>query len=225
MNQTFVSVVHALLGRTLLPRLNFEVSGLEHVPRGAAIIASNHLGVFDPPATLVALRRCAPPRHVYYLGKRSLFEMRFAGIPWLAWILRQIDAIPLDPEKADLTAFKAALRHLEAGRLVGIFPEGGITWTHQPKPALPGLALLAHLAQARVVPLGITGTRPLWWREADGTLRFNHLQLRFGRPIAPPPRGRMSDEARLAFSQDVVDTCYGLVARSLERSRAPQGVP
>ena len=223
MNPAFLSITEALLWPLLLRRVSYEVSGLEHIPRGPAIIASNHLGVFDPPATLIALRRCLPPRHLYYLAKRSLFEIRFAGVAWVAWMLNQIDAVSLDPGKADLTAFKAALRHLEVGRLVGIFPEGGITWTHQPRPALPGLALLSHLAQVPVVPLGITGTRPLWWRDADGTLCFNHLQLRFGPSIAPPPRARMTEEARLAFSQGVLDECYRLVEISLDGNRAPLG--
>lgn len=212
----FITFWDAVLGRVLPAVFDYRVSGLEHIPRGPAIIASNHLGVLDPPSTLVALRRCAPPRHVYFLAKRSLFDVRFAGVPWLAYMLGRIDAIPLNPLEADLTAFKAALRRLGEGALVGIYPEGGITWTHAPRPALPGLALLAHLGQAPVVPLGITGTRPLYWRDGAGRLTFNRMRLRFGPPLPPPRRGRMNDEARQAYSQSVLDACYALVSRSLD---------
>lgn len=215
MNRAFISFWDAALGGALRRLCGYEVLGAQHVPRGPAIIASNHLGVLDPPSTLIAARTLVPPRHIYYLAKRSLYEERFLGIPWVAYMLHQIDAIPLTPQGADLNAFKQALQRLAEGRLVGIFPEGGITWTHAPKPALPGLALLAHLSQAPVVPLGITGTRPLWWRDDRGRLRFNRVRLRFGAPIAPPPRGRMSEGARQAYSQGVMDSCYALVHATL----------
>lgn len=216
MNTPVVALLEALLRRALPALFDYQVHGLEHVPRGPAIIASNHLGVLDPPATLLALRDLTPPRHAHFLAKTSLYEVRFAGIPWLAYLLDQVDFIRLNPNEADLTAFKAALRRLGEGRLIGIYPEGGITLVHEPRPALPGLAMLAQQAQVPVVPLGITGTRPLGWRAPDGRPVFNQMRLRFGPPIAPPPRGRMNDQQRRGYAQSVLDTCYRLTAQSLE---------
>ena len=193
--------------RPLLPRLfSWKVEGAEHVPIGPCILVSNHQSVVDPTMTLMALYEQQPPRHVYFLAKSSLYE-----IWWVGWLLNQIQAIPLRQEGADLTAFKKALRLLEQKQIVGIYPEGGITWLHEPRRPQPGLALLAHLAQVPVVPVGISGGRPLWWRDTRGRIVFNRMRIRFGPPIAPPPRTRLNDEARLAYTQQVLDECYRLV--------------
>lgn len=215
MTNLFCAVMASVF-RVLLPRLfDWEVHGLENVPRGGAIIVSNHLSVFDPPITLMALLRMRPPRHVHFLAKASLYTIRYLGFAYAGWLLDQIHAIPLRQDEADLTAFKRAVRLLGEGRLIGIYPEGGITWLHQPAQPQPGLALLAHLAQVPVIPMGITGSRPLWWRDARGRLQFNRVRVRFGTPLAPPPRARMTEAARERYTQRVMDACYALVGEDL----------
>lgn len=203
--------MRAILGRLLPGLFRWEVQGLENIPRGPALIVSNHLSVVDPPFTLMALQYLRPPRHLYFLAKKSLYAIRFARFAWVGFLLDQIHAIPLSQEEADLTAFKRALKLLGEGKMVGIYPEGGITWTHEPRPPAPGLAVLAHLAQVPVVPMSVTGTRPLWWRDAEGRLVFNRVKLRFGTPIPPPSGRRMDERARAAYTQAVMDECYRLV--------------
>lgn len=209
-------VVAAELLRWLVPWIfRWEVSGLEHVPRGPALLVSNHLSVVDPPLTLLALLKLRPPRHVYFLAKASLYELRWIGFRYVRWLLNQIHAIPLRQDGADLTAFKTAMRFLGEGKLVGIYPEGGITRLAEPRAPEPGIALLAHLAQVPVIPIGISGTRPLWWRDGQGRLRLNRVKLRFGPPVPSPPRERMDDAARQAYSQRVLDACYQLVRQDV----------
>jgi 1-acyl-sn-glycerol-3-phosphate acyltransferase len=216
----FFCVVMAAVLRRLLPRLfRWEVHGLENVPRGPAIIVSNHLSVFDPPSTLMALLKMRPPRHVYFLAKKQLYSIRWMGFAYAGFLLDQIHAIPLSQDEADLTAFKRALKLLGEGKLIGIYPEGGITRLHEPLPPAPGLALLAHHAQVPVIPLGISGTRPLWSRDERGRIRFNRIVLRFGQAIAPPRKGRMNEEARRAYTQRAMDECYAL-ATGARRSPA-----
>jgi len=155
-----------------------------------------------------------PPRHVHFLAKTSLYDIRYKGFRYAGWLLDQIHAIPLRQDEADLTAFKKALRMLGEGKLIGIYPEGRITWSDEPQPPQPGLALLAHLAQVPVIPIGVTGSRPLWSRDERGRLQFNRIKIRFGTPLAPPPRGRMDEHAREVYTQQVMDACYWLVAQS-----------
>lgn len=218
----FCTVMAAVLRRLLPWLFRWEVHGLENVPRGPAIIVSNHLSVFDPPSTLMALLRMRPPRHLYFLAKSSLYDIRVAGFAYAGFLLNQIHAIPLRQDEADLTAFKRALRLLQEGKMIGIYPEGFITWTHERRTPQPGLALLAHLAQVPVIPMGVTGTRPLFWRDAQGRLKFNQIKLRFGAPLSPPPRGRMDDAARQAYTQDCMDECYRLVALNLDPTGDPR---
>lgn len=207
--------MEAVLGLVLPRVFRWEVYGLEHVPRGPAIIVSNHLSVFDPPLTLMALRQLRPKRHLYFLAKSSLYTVRSHGFAYAGWLLNQIEAIPLKQDEADLTAFRKALHLLGEGKMIGIYPEGGVTRLDETRVPQPGLALLAHLAGVPIVPLGVTGTRPLWVRGRDGHVEFSKMRARFGEPLPPPPRKRMDEAARMAYTRYAMDTCYALVRESL----------
>jgi 1-acyl-sn-glycerol-3-phosphate acyltransferase len=77
---------------------------------------------------------------------------------WLKWLFKIIGCIPVDrigkPEKA----FQAALRALEVGEVIGVFPQGRIQEPGEGAVELKrGVVALAHLADVPIVPLHISG--------------------------------------------------------------------
>jgi 1-acyl-sn-glycerol-3-phosphate acyltransferase len=71
---------------------------------------------------------------------------------------RHLGSIPINLERPDVGALRGALRALQAGRVVGIFPEGPFSVRGQLESGLPGVALLALRSGVPVVPAGIRGT-------------------------------------------------------------------
>jgi 1-acyl-sn-glycerol-3-phosphate acyltransferase len=150
-----VHPAHRLL-RTVRPvarawfsrRYDVRVHGAHHVPRsGAAIIASNHIGLLDGPL-LVAFA----PRPVHALTKKEMFTGVTGGL------LRAVGQIPLARRHVDVAAVKDCLKVLRDGGVVGIYPEGrrGDGEWHVVRP---GIAYLALVTGAPVVPLVMFGTR------------------------------------------------------------------
>lgn len=126
-----------------------EMRGREHVPRqGPVLLVANHSSALDPP-----LVGGAAPRPLSFLAKASLFE-----IPLFGALIRRLHARPLRREGADAGAMRTALRILQEGAALLVFPEG----TRGPEGTLrepkAGAAMLAVLAGVPVVPVFISGS-------------------------------------------------------------------
>ena len=94
----------------------FRVSGREKIPKsGGLIIAANHISYFDPPVMAAAL-----PRRLTFLAKQELF--RFA--PFGRYI-SALGAFPIDRSRGDTGAIRQAVKLLNEGKVLLIFPEGG----------------------------------------------------------------------------------------------------
>ncbi len=99
-----------------------------------------------------------------------------------------IHAIPVERSGKELSATRAALRALQEGRVVGIFPEGRIERTRELMPFEAGVAMLASRSGADVYPAYLDGTQRA---ESDMLAAFTRRQsatLAFGRAIAPSSR-------------------------------------
>ena len=135
--------------RTLVHRRwQVEVHGADHVPaRGPVVLAANHVGWLDGPLLAIV-----SPRPAHVLTKREMY----AGA--MGSFLHAAGQIPLDRWRVDLGAVRQAVRVLEEGRVVGVFPEGargdGSMRLHR-----PGAAYLALVSGAPVVPVAFLGTR------------------------------------------------------------------
>jgi 1-acyl-sn-glycerol-3-phosphate acyltransferase len=84
---------------------------------------------------------------------------------------------------------------LEAGGAVGIFPEGTRNRTGEIQPQT-GVALLASLAKAPVVPAFIRGS--------DRALRLNRIEVSFGPPISPLAGRKATREDLAKFTGEVM---------------------
>jgi 1-acyl-sn-glycerol-3-phosphate acyltransferase len=118
-------------------------------------------------------------------------------VPILHHAFRTLDAIPVNRDGNDLGATKAALRRLRDGKVVGIFPQGGIRDAASEIEGKAGAALLALRTGAPVVPVFIDGS-PNTHSVLRAVLTPSRTTVRFGAPIALGPiEGRRPTRAEL----------------------------
>lgn len=141
------------VGRAAFRSLFAAAGGLEwvheeRVPKtGPLIVAPNHLSFADPPAVGSATRR-----PLCFMAKKQLF------VPVLGRVLRMVWAFPVDRGSADLAAIRKAQALLRAGEAVLVFPEGTRGDGKSLGEPNQGVALLAKLASAPVIPVAVVGS-------------------------------------------------------------------
>jgi 1-acyl-sn-glycerol-3-phosphate acyltransferase len=103
----------------LLPLLSLisrvRISGRENIPDGGYIAAANHRSNLDALFVTLALRR-----RIRFMGKSELFDGRWG------WLLNRLGAFPVQRGVWDAEAFETAATVLKRGRVMSIFPEGGV---------------------------------------------------------------------------------------------------
>ncbi|HSF06025.1 MAG TPA: lysophospholipid acyltransferase family protein [Methylomirabilota bacterium] len=158
-----------------LMRLYWRIQGRgrEHVPRsGPVLLVANHSSVIDPP-----LIGGMTPRPVSFLAKAELFE-----IPLLGGLIRQLNAHPVRREGADPAAMRTALRVLENGGTLLVFPEGTRGQEGVLRAGKPGAGMLAVLSGAAVVPVYVRGSGRAWPR-GRRIPRPTKVTVAFGPPL------------------------------------------
>lgn len=187
----------AALVRTLLaPFTRRIVSGREHIPRkGPCILAPNHISHFDPPLLGISTRRA-----VDWMAMRELFAN-----PVSAAILNWIGSFPVGRDKIDMPAVRTAITRLKEGRLIGVFPEGGLRTGERSvlegAPLKPGVAALAQMTNAPVLPCVIVGSDALYDARQWLPFRRTTVWIVFGEPLAPPSSVGDKAAAREAFER------------------------
>jgi len=129
-------------------------SGLEHIPdEGPAVIVCNHVSFVD---ALVIAAACRRP--IRFVMDHSIFR-----IPVLNFVFRTSRTIPIASSREDPAllerAYDEIARALEAGDLVGIFPEGRITDTGELYPFRQGIKRIVDRTPVPVIPMALCG---LW---------------------------------------------------------------
>lgn len=150
-----------------------EARGQEQVPRsGPVLLVANHSSVLDP-----ALIAGVAPRQVAFLAKAELF--RIPGFGWLIW---RLGARPVRREGADPGALRTALRVLQEGGTLLMFPEGTRGEEGVLRPAKPGAGMLAVVSGAPVVPVSVRGSGRAWPR-GHRLPRPAKVTVTFGAPM------------------------------------------
>lgn len=163
-----------------------RVYGGENVPKtGPVIIACNHVSYFDPPVL-----GTTSPRRISYMAKEELFH-----IPVLGPLISAVGAYPVDRTGSATSAVKRSVEVLRRGGVIGIFPEGGRNLTGNAE-ARAGVALLASLGKAPVVPARLLGT--------GNAKRFEQFRVYFGRPLSLPADRKASREEMANFTEQVM---------------------
>jgi 1-acyl-sn-glycerol-3-phosphate acyltransferase len=132
-----------------------RLRGTEHIPReGGLVIVPNHQTYADPPLVSIPVRR-----PVYYMAWSRLFD-----IPVFNRFIRLLRAFPVDIDARDARATREAVRLLQRGAALMIFPEGERTGDGRLRRFKPGAFRLAVSLGVPVLPVTITGGDHAWPR-------------------------------------------------------------
>lgn len=166
----------ALLKALLLLRVRTDVSGLRNIPAsGPFILVANHQSVLDP---ILVQTTCPRPLHTF--TKSTQFSGAF-----FRWVLARVYGIPTRRYRIDPQVVRVALRRLDEGKGVGIYPEGERSWDGALQPFRQGTIRLLLKAGVPVVPCGIDGSYDVWPRWSRRIRRFR-VRIRFGEAIHWP---------------------------------------
>ncbi|HEY4256071.1 MAG TPA: lysophospholipid acyltransferase family protein [Candidatus Udaeobacter sp.] len=164
---------------------------------GGFLLVANHISHFDPFLISLAVRR-----KIDWMTMAEFFRS-----PVLGFLLRGIDAFPAERDRADLKTIRTAIERLKAGRVVGLFPEGGIRdgtrSALEGAPLRPGASTLAQIAGVPVLPCVILGSDRLYSRRQWLPFRRTPIWIVFGNPIShfpelPKSQTRERTESELA---------------------------
>jgi len=112
------------------------------------IVAANHLSAIDPFLLIAAVDR--PLR---FMIAKEEYEK-----PIFNWMFKAAGCIPVDRNGRVEGAFRSALRAIEKGEIVAIFPQGGIHSIDTPRHVIkPGIIKLSQLSGCTVLPVRING--------------------------------------------------------------------
>ncbi len=147
-SQTWLARLLIAVLRPIIERIyKIELEGLENLPKeGGVIVAPNHLSYVD-----VVLLSIVSPRPL-----RSMAWGGFARYAFFRALFRVFGTLPVTPEHAK-TGLMEAVKILEGGGAILIFPEGQISRTGEIQQFAGGFSLLARHAQAPVVPVHLGG--------------------------------------------------------------------
>ena len=192
---------------------------LSPVPKhGALIMASNHISHFDPPIISGFF-----PRRLDWLAMEELFRS-----PAGRRIFTLLNCIPVERGGNDRTSLRHALHRLADGRVIGIFPEGGIRageWSilngAEMKPGLPALSIHSGAA---IIPVVLIGSDRLY--KPANWLRRTALHLVIGEAVEPPKKEAMKPDARERFSAELSRSFTAMRDEIVRRfSLAPEDLP
>jgi len=159
-----------------------KIIGSKNIPKtGSFVIVANHSSLLDGFVLVSSVK----PK-VTFMSAAHLFKIPFVGN-----ILRGVGAIPVQGKGSDIKLIKEAIKVLQAGGVLGIFPEGRIVNEKDGFSAKAGAAYLAMKADVPIIPMAIKG--------ADKALpagakfpKLNKIEVKIGKPITCSKKIKLS---------------------------------
>ncbi len=181
----------------MLLRPLVQVIGTDPLPRtGPAILVSNHVTMMDP--VLVGL---ATQRAVHWMATETLFGPGLLGAAH-----KHLGALPKTRFRADMRAIRLLRGWLDAGAVVGIFPEGERTWTGALSEVQPGLGRLIRMLDLPVYTTRLINAYRFWPRWSARPRRGT-VQVEISGPLTFSRSDRPEDiEATIAAAIRVEPT-------------------
>ena len=193
--------IQYLLRLVFLIWLKLQVRGHERIARsGGGLVLVNHQSFLDPMLVGVPLQR-----PVSYLARDTLFP-----VPLIGWVLRKTYVMPINRDAASTASIREALKRMEHGFLVGVFPEGTRCEAGEVGEFKPGFLTLIRRANVPVYPVGIAGAHEAMPRKGLRLLPRT-VRVVFGEPLPRETLLKLSEkgqeEALVRFARDAVVAC------------------
>jgi long-chain acyl-CoA synthetase len=209
------------VARLFLPRI--VVSGIERLPsRGPYIISPNHQSYLDPFFMCSVL-----PYHLFkqlfFVGAAEYFES-----PITAWLARQFNLVPVDPDANLVPAMKAGAFGLTHRKVLVLFPEGERSIDGTVKRFKKGASILARHVNVPIVPVAIHGVFEVWPRNRPFNWKLllpghgHRVQIAFGEPMPAGLDASYADNAS-ALRARVVSLWEALNQSSQGRGGSARG--
>jgi 1-acyl-sn-glycerol-3-phosphate acyltransferase len=187
---------------------------------GGCLLAANHFNYFDP-----IVLTGTTTRLIDWIATSSLFAKS-----WQNRFMRAINCIPIDRGRTNFPEARGVVKKLRSGRMVGIFPEGGMrehcdSMLHGGDFS-PRFAHLAEMGRVPVLPVVILGSAQLMNPSAwlPGARTF--IAINYGKPIAfrhdlTSPDAR--EALKCEFKQALLDLYTELRAHAvlIKHARSP----
>ena len=157
-----------------------RVTGLENFPvEGPVIVASNHLAFLDS----VIISALMPRRVAFFAKAEYVNSPGFKGKA-MKKIFEAIDIIPVNrsDRSESVKALDQAVEVLNEDRVFGIYPEGTRSLDGYLYKGKIGVAWLAHMTGAPVVPIGLIGTEKLQ-KQGSNMVYLHRFTVRVGEPM------------------------------------------
>ena len=201
------------------------VDGVENVPlEGPVILASNHLSFADSVVIPIVA-----PRRVVFLAKEEYFTTPgLRGRLSNAWFTA-LGMVPVsrDDTRSAMASLETALEVLSRGQVLGLYPEGTRSRDGRLYRGRTGVAQLALVSGAPVVPVGLQGT-DLLQPVGSRLPRLVKVVVRFGEPISTAGQydGVAPGRARREITDQVMTAIQhlsGQQAAGVYNERPPEG--
>lgn len=170
----------------------------EYAPQeGPALYIGNHVSAYDVACMIFPVKK----NWVHFVAKKEVnsnFITRFFFEQW--------QTINVDTDKIDMVAVRNIMRHLKAGRILGIYPQSTRIKTRarlQMYPPRQGILFFAHKFNCPLYPVMI-----------DGTFSpFKRTHIYFGKPFYIKASKKDLTEKGEYISFEIMQTLFSLANR------------
>lgn len=163
-------IIYALLSGAVGLIFRIKVVNAAKEPdEGGYVVCANHISATDPIIICYAFKK----HQVHFMAKKELFK-----IPVLSGLIRMLGAFPIDRTGNDVGAIKNAVRIVDEGKALGVFPQGHRYPEQDPRQTKikNGAVLIASKVGAPIVPVYI-------WRKGNKAGVFRRTYVIIGEKI------------------------------------------
>lgn len=166
----FIRKAVKYLAKLLVP---VQIEGWENIPdHGPAILVPNHCSFLDS-----VILGSHSRRYIWYMAKNSEYRH-----PIMKYLLSLARTFPVRRYTTDVSAVRNAIRIVQEGHILGIFPEGERCWDNRLLPFKVGTIRLLLALGRPVIPVGISGAYALMPRWTASIKRYP-VKIRIGTPL------------------------------------------
>lgn len=203
-------LIHRYVKSSIKKYANIKINGYEKIRdlEGPIIFICNHLSNSDGIILNEVLKEKDP---VFIAGvKLTANEFTRNGFKF-------VKTIQIKPNSADKEAISKIIEVLKAGKNIMMFPEGTRSRTGAMIEGKKGLLLIAKMAKATIVPIGMCGTEkflPINDEDmAEENFNYADITINFGEPMTVPKK--LEDEDKNQYSDRAMTEIMCGIAKML----------
>ena len=208
----FINILRIVAMPFFNNRFRIKIVHPEFIPDSPPyFVVAAHRNYLDPFFISHAL-----PHMVRHICTYEMFRGRVKS-----WFFKLIGAIPKRRFKTDIESNRAIINALNDGFPIGIFPDGGRSWTGEIRSLkMETLLLFRHFHHIPLLPVRLEGNYHSWPRWSDKMLKAD-LRVNIGKPFYVESKMEIAEIDTLV--RDRIDHQSGISISGICRSRSRIG--